>query len=205
MKVLRLPLASLALVVVFCLTNLKSSVSYEAPYNVPTVDESAVGLEDFSPNGLVAEITSCPGWRLSQYKAAESFLLDGIAEQYRGVSVLYIDDGRDPVMVVKQQQTGIEQQRIQLQHYASLEELRHLMEEKLGFQKRTKDEFRAYKKRQEEIQKIKDVENEKRVYDRDFAVSKKKDEIAARVLKMMEDNLKKQQEAKVTERDRDRD
>jgi len=131
--------------------------------------------------------------------------LDGIAEQYRGVSVLYIDDGRDPVMVVKQQQTGIEQQRIQLQHYASLEELRHLMEEKLGFQKRTKDEFRAYKKRQEEIQKIKDVENEKRVYDRDFAVSKKKDEIAARVLKMMEDNLKKQQEAKVTERDRDRD
>ena len=54
MRVFQLPLVSLALVFVFCLANLKSSFSAVQP-------PKNARQEEHSPNGLTAEITSCPG------------------------------------------------------------------------------------------------------------------------------------------------
>jgi hypothetical protein len=53
MRVFQLPLISLALVLVFCLANIQSSFSIAS---TPKQDEIEI-----SPNGLLAEITSCPG------------------------------------------------------------------------------------------------------------------------------------------------
>ena len=119
--------------------------------------------------------------------------MDGEAESYRGVSVLFIDDHRDPVMTLYLQQTGEEQQRIELKQYKTMEELKALMS-KFGFSKRTKKEYEAYKTKQRKIQADTDIENEHRVFNEMHAMKKKKDEIAERVLKMMQDNMKKQLE-----------
>ena len=123
-------------------------------------------------------------------------MVDGDAEMYRGVSVLFIDDGRDPVMTLYEQATGKERERIALKDYNSEEALTLLME-KLGFQRRTRKEYSIYKTKQRQLQEEVDVENERRAHEEALKMKKKKDEIAARVLKMMEENLKKNQEIKV--------
>lgn len=120
--------------------------------------------------------------------------MDGEAETYRGVSVLFIDDGRDPVMTLREQATGKERERIQLRLYNSEEKLNELMKS-LGFQRRTKKEFEKYKTRQRKLQADTDVENERREFEEAKKMKQKKDEIAARVLKMMEENLKKQRQS----------
>jgi hypothetical protein len=129
---------------------------------------------------------------LGQWKAVEAFLVDGHAERYLGASVLFIEDGRDPVLTLKEQATGRIRERIHLKEYNSEEALRELMETKLGFQKRTQKEYERYKQRQRKLQADWDVENERRTLEEGLKMKRKKDEIAARVLKMMEENLKKQ-------------
>ena len=54
-----------------------------------------------------------------------------------------------------------------------------------------------YKTKQRKLQEEADIENDRRAYEEALKMKKKKDEIAARVLKMMEENLKKNQEIKV--------
>ena len=111
-----------------------------------------------------------------------------------GVSVLFIDDGRDPVMVVTEQSTGRQRERIPLKDYDSEEALKELMA-KFGFQKRTQREYQSYKAKQRKFQADWDVENERRVEEQALKMTRKKDEIAERVMKMMQANLKKQQAA----------
>lgn len=123
----------------------------------------------------------------------EKFLVDGGAESYRGVSVLFIDDHRDPVMVLYLQATGEEQRRIPLIQYDSEEALTGLMTS-LGFTKRTKKEYEAYKEKQAKKQADMDEENEHRIFNEQRAMSNKKDEIANRVMEMMQKNMKKMQE-----------
>lgn len=124
-------------------------------------------------------------------KAVEAFLVDGEAESYRGVSVLFIDDGRDPVMTLYSQSTGEEHRSIQLKDFETEEALKDLMKN-LGFSKRTKKEYETYKERQEKIQADMDIENEHRRYQEMDAMETKKDMIAERVLKMMNENMKKE-------------
>jgi len=112
------------------------------------------------------------------------------AETYLGVSVLFIDDGRDPVMTIKEHATGVEREHIQLKDYDSKEALRGLMK-KYGFGKRTKKEYERYKSRQRVLQESCDVENEQRRMEEAMRMERKKDEIAARVQKMMEENVKR--------------
>ena len=95
-------------------------------------------------------------------------------------------------MTLFEQATGEQRQQIHLKEYNSAEALKGLMD-KLGFQKRTKKEYEKYKTKQRKLQADWDVENERRVMEEAKKMKQKKDEIAARVLKMMEENLKKQQ------------
>lgn len=118
--------------------------------------------------------------------------MDGTAESYVGVSVLFIEDGRDPVMSIKEASTGKERERIQLKDYNTEEALIGLMN-KYGFQKRTKKEFQKYKSKQRALQDEWDEENDRRAMEEARKMKQKKDEIAARVLKMMEENMKKAQ------------
>ena len=105
-------------------------------------------------------------------------------------------------MTISHPQTGAIQRQIPLIRYTSLDDLRRLMEDQLGFvQKRTPQEYERYKQRQSKRQKLLDRENEQRVHDEQLKLKLKKDEIADRVLKMMERNMQKQQEAKTVERD----
>lgn len=55
MRVSRIPLLSLALVLIITLANVQSSFSAVQP------SKDAHKLEEHSPNGFKAEITSCPG------------------------------------------------------------------------------------------------------------------------------------------------
>jgi hypothetical protein len=130
---------------------------------------------------------------LSTFKAVETFLLDGHAETYRGVSVLFIADGRDPVMVIKDEVGGKVRQRIQLKQYKTVPELHELMEN-LGFQKRTRRELERYTTKKRSIQEKQDQENVDQTMANLRKLAQKKDEIAAKVLKLMEDNLKRERE-----------
>jgi hypothetical protein len=55
MRVLQLPVVPLALILLFLLANLRSSVSASSSYQLKKEEE------EISPNGLHAEITSCQG------------------------------------------------------------------------------------------------------------------------------------------------
>lgn len=122
--------------------------------------------------------------------------MDGEADSYRGVTVLFIDDGRDPIMALHEQSTGKLIEKINLLDYDSLEELTGLMN-KYGFQKRNRKELERYRNRQLKLQEEFDVENERMAMEEAMRMKRKKDEIASRVLKMMNENLKKQQEGYV--------
>ena len=76
--------------------------------------------------------------------------MEGEAESYRGVSVLFIDDGRDPVMTLYSQSTGEEHRSIELKEFETEESLIELMKN-LGFSKRTKKEYEVYKDRQQKM------------------------------------------------------
>ena len=117
--------------------------------------------------------------------------MEGEAESYRGVSVLFIDDGRDPVMTLYSQSTGEEHRSINLKQFETEEELKELMRQ-LGFSKRTKKEYEMYKEKQQKIQADRDIENEHRRYQDMEDIANKKDLIAERVLKMMNENMKKE-------------
>ena len=117
--------------------------------------------------------------------------MEGEAESYRGVSVLFIDDGRDPVMTLYSQSTGEEHRSIELKEFETEESLIELMKN-LGFSKRTKKEYEVYKDRQQKIQADMDIENERRRYDEMEKIEDMKDKIAKRVLKMMNENMKKE-------------
>jgi hypothetical protein len=112
------------------------------------------------------------------------------------VSVLFIEDGRDPVMVIKEKVGGQERQRIPLKRYKTVKGLHKLME-KLGFQQRTRKELEHYNASKKSIQQQQDQENLERVLADLVNIKKKREEVTAKVLKMMEDNLKNQQEIKV--------
>ena len=187
-----MPMVPLALILIFVLASLRSSVST----NSSSLYHPKKEPEEISPNGLLAEITSCAGCRLSSYKAAQTFLVDGHAESYKGVSVLFVD-GLDPVMVVKEQQAGGQvRQVVELKEYKTLQELQDLMD-KLGFQKRTRKELERYMSKKTTLQEKQDQENLERTLLKMRKLHQKKEEIAAKALKLMEDNLKKQQEVKV--------
>jgi hypothetical protein len=173
----------LGLILLCLLVNPRPSVS--SPSYQPKKEE-----EEISPNGLVAEITTCQGCRLSSYKAVQTFLLEGHAETYRGVSVLFVD-ARDPVMVIKEQVGGKARQSIPLKHYKTVAELHELME-KLGFQKRSRRELERYTSQRRSIQEKQDQENLERSLSEYHKLQQKKDDIAKKVLKLMEDNLKKE-------------
>jgi hypothetical protein len=104
---------------------------------------------------------------------------------------LFIDDGRDPVMVIKEQVGGKEQKRIQLKQYKTVVELHELME-KLGFRKRSRRELEQYTSKKRTIQEKLDQENLERTLAEYHKLQQKKDDIAKKVLKLMEDNLKKE-------------
>lgn len=121
--------------------------------------------------------------------------MDGEAESYRGVSVLFIDNlSSDPVMTLYLQQSGEELRRISLIHYHTMEELTALMTTELGFDKRTKKELAVYEKKQEVKQLEMDLEIDAQRTKEQQAMKHKKDEIADRVIKMMQANMKKQLE-----------
>jgi hypothetical protein len=64
--------------------------------------------------------------------------------------------------------------------------------EKLGFQKRSRRELERYTSQRRSIQEKQDQENLERSLSEYHKLQQKKDDIAKKVLKLMEDNLKKE-------------
>ena len=143
-----------------------------------------------------AEITSCKDCRLSQWKALETFLLDGEAESYQGVSVLFISDGRDPTMVLTDQEDN-HHRTIQLKDYKTRAELVTLFEHDLGFTKRTDEQVQKYRRGQRRLQSETDRLIGDRAMEELKKLKQKKDEIAEQVLKMQEKNWKKAEERRL--------
>lgn len=144
-------------------------------------------------NKLSVEITACNECRLSQWQAVESFLTQGDAESYRGVSVLFVSDGRDPTMVVTDQDDNTTR-KIPLKDYNSKDRLIALFEEELGLAKRTGFELRRYKQRQRKLQAEQDRGSGNREMEEISRLERKQEEIAERVRKMQQENLKKAEE-----------
>lgn len=94
-------------------------------------------------------------------------------------------------MTLYSQSTGEEHRSINLKEFETEGELKELMRQ-LGFSKRTKKEYDMYKEKQLTFQADLDVENEHRRFREMEEIEDKKDLIAERVLKMMNENMKKE-------------
>jgi nitrate reductase alpha subunit len=92
---------------------------------------------------LTAEIVSCSGWKLNKLPQLKSFLKDGEAEAYTGVTVRYVP-GRTAIMDIYKGGTLLEQ--VPLHTLQTKPEMHALMKEK-GFVMKSPEELEAWKKR----------------------------------------------------------
>lgn len=75
----------------------------------------------------MGKIESCSGWSLNRLPELKSFLKDGEAESYHGISVEYIH-GRQAVLTIYDDEEEIE--KITLSDYKTKEEMHALLVEK---------------------------------------------------------------------------
>jgi len=98
-------------------------------------------------------IESCSGWALNKLPELKSFLKDGEAETYKGISIEYVP-GRSATLTIYENE--IEKERILLSSYKKKKDMHALMVEK-GFERKSEEEI----KRDEEKRMLEKKEQEK--------------------------------------------
>lgn len=89
---------------------------------------SIISITLIQSQDLIGKIESCSGWSLNKLPQLKSFLKDGEAESYQGVSVEYIH-GRKAVLTIYNKNDE-ELEKITLSDYKTKEEMHALFQEK---------------------------------------------------------------------------